>query len=136
MKRKLIYIISVIVVLVICCFIWYKSPVNLTALDPNDISEILIFNGNTGENLSITESEHIEYIINNLNSIKLKRDNFSIGYMGYGFRITISSHENTNAIGCKEFIINSADTVRIDPFFYRVIQGTIDYEYIQSLFNT
>lgn len=73
MKKKLLIILSIISIVVISGVIWYISPLDLIQLNPEDVLEISIFDGNTGTSLHITEKEDITYIINNLNVVKLKR---------------------------------------------------------------
>ena len=53
-----------------------------------------------------------------------------MGYMGYRFRVTIDT-KNSRQI---TFIVNSANDVRKDPFFYSIVEGEIDFEFIESLF--
>ncbi len=74
-------------------------------------------------------------ITENLNSLKLKRRKISSGYKGYSFRTTIYLDNGEEADGWNNFIINSSDTVRKDPFFFDVIGGSIDYDYIERLFE-
>ena len=52
--------------------------------------------------------------------------------MGYSFRTTIYK---ANGSVYKTFIINSEDTIRKDPFFYRDSTGSIDYNFIKDLFE-
>ena len=133
MKRKLLIILSIISIVVISGVIWYISPLDLIQLNPEDVLEISIFDGNTGTSLHITEKEDITYIINNLNVVKLKRKKVSTGYTGYSFKTTIYLNNGEEADGWNNFIINSKDTIRKDPFFYNVVEGSIDYQYIKTL---
>ena len=133
MKRKLLIILSIISIVVISGVIWYISPLDLIQLNPEDVLEISIFDGNTGTSLHITEKEDITYIINNLNVVKLKRKKVSTGYTGYSFKTTIYLNNGEEANGWNNFIINSKDTIRKDPFFYNVVEGSIDYQYIKTL---
>ena len=135
MKKRILIIVSAICVLVLGIIVWYNSPIDFVDLNPEDVLEIVIFDGNTGNALHIKEEEEIECLIENLNSVRLRRDKISVGYSGYRFKTTIYLTDGEEANGWNNFIINSNDTVRKDPFFYRVIEGSIDYQYIQSLFD-
>jgi len=64
--------------------------------------------------------------------ILLKKEKVSLGYMGYSFRTTVYK---SNGDVYKKFSINSSDTIRKDPFFYFDSTGSIDYRYIQKLFD-
>lgn len=133
MKRKLIIILSIISIVFISGVILYTKPLDLIQLNPEDVLEISIFDGNTGTSLHLTKNEDITYIINNLNSIKLRRGKISTGYTGYSFKTTIYLNNGEEAGGWNNFIINSKDTIRKDPFFYKVVEGSIDYQYINTL---
>jgi hypothetical protein len=41
--------------------------------------------------------------------------------------------DGNEADGWNDFIINSDDTIRKDPFFYTVNKEKIDYDYIKSI---
>lgn len=133
MKKKLLIISFIISIAVISGLIWYVSPLDFIQLNPEDVLEISIFDGNTGTSLHISEKKDITHIINNLNAIKLKRKKISTGYTGYSFKTTIYLNNGEEADGWNNFIINSKDTIRKDPFFYNVVEGSIDYQYIKSL---
>ena len=89
----------------------------------------LTFGGNS---ITVTNATDIEHIIQNLNAVNLKKEKISMGYMGYSYRTTVYK---VNGDVYREFIINSSDTIRRDPFFYRDSSGSIDYKFIQELFN-
>lgn len=75
------------------------------------------------------------HIIENLNEIKLKRSKPSVGYSGYSFKMTIYLSDGNEADDWNNFIINSDDTIRKDPFFYKVVSEKIDYDYIAGIVN-
>ena len=133
MRRKQIVIISAIAIVIIGIYIWFKTPINMMGTNPEEIMEIVIFDGNTGNSVRTFDKEDISYIIENLNNIKLKREKLSSGYVGYSFKITIYGNDGEKIDGWNNFIINSKDTIRKDPFFYKVVEGSIDYQYIKDL---
>jgi hypothetical protein len=53
--------------------------------------------------------------------------------MGYNFKVTIYLSDGNEAGDWNNFIINSDDTIRKDPFFYSVTKGNIDYSYIEGI---
>lgn len=133
MNKKAKTVIAVLVVLAAGFLLWYNLPIKLLDLEPKNVMEITVFNGNTGKLTHITDEEEIENIIENLNDVKIKRYKPSVGYSGYSFKMTIYLTDGNEADGWNNFIINSEDTIRKDPFFYRVTEGNIDYEYIESI---
>lgn len=133
MNKKAKTVIAVLAVLAAGFLLWYNLPIKLLDLEPKNVMEITVFNGNTGKLTHITDEEEIENIIENLNEVKIKRYKPSVGYSGYSFKMTIYLTDGNEADGWNNFIINSEDTIRKDPFFYRVTEGNIDYEYIESI---
>ena len=85
MKRKLVMLLTIVAVLAVGIGIWYNVPINLMDLEHDEVIEIVVFNGNTGNATHITDETQIEHIIENLNEIKLKRSKPSVGYSGYVF---------------------------------------------------
>ena len=134
-NRKILFCIIFIVVMSFATLIWYEIDVKLLDLDASKVSEISVFNGNTGEELSITDSNDIEHIINNLNSISLERDMISLGYAGYSFKVDIILKGREEVKSKHHLIINSEDLVRKGLFFYTLGEEKIDYSYIEDLFN-
>lgn len=132
MKKK-ISILSVVLILLVGIAVWYNVPIDLMNLDTNEVMEILVFNGNSGKTTHIEDKEQIHHIIDSLNDVEVKRLKPSIGYSGYSFKITIYLSDGNEADDWNNFIINSDDTIRKDPFFYSVTKGKIDYNYIENI---
>ena len=49
------------------------------------------------------------------------------------FNIPLDLMDLDEAGDWNNFIINSDDTIRKDPFFYSVTKGNIDYSYIEGI---
>ncbi|MGD9678524.1 MAG: hypothetical protein AB7V16_09285 [Vulcanibacillus sp.] len=128
-KKKLITMLSISII-IISGLIWWNIPSSIISIQPSEVSKIGVFDGNTGKTTTIINMIDIEHIIKNLNSVSLKKEKISFGYMGYSFKITIYK---LNGDIYKKFIINSSNTIRKDPFFYRDSSESIDYDYIQKL---
>lgn len=133
MKKRVLIFGTIAVVLLGILVIWYNIPIDLLDLDSNEVVEIVVFNGNTGNATHITDRSQIVNIIENLNDIRIKRWKPSVNYMGYSFIITIYLSDGNTASGWNNFIINSGNTIRKDPFFYTVVDGSIDYDYIAGI---
>lgn len=133
MKKRAAIFASIAAILLVIIAIWFNATIDLMNLNTNEVAEIVVFNGNTGKETRITDESQIENIINNLNDIKMKRWQPSVGYMGYSFKVTIYLSDGKKADGWNDFIINSGDTIRKDPFFYTVVEGSLDYDYIDSI---
>lgn len=133
MKNKRILIkICLIFVIIIGSLIWWNAPCSIINIELLEVSKIEVIDGNTGKSIITKNATDIEHIINNLNMISLTKEKISLGYTGYSYIITIYK---VNGDVYKELIINSSDTIRKDPFFYKDNTGSIDYKYIQKLFE-
>lgn len=133
MKKKIIILLSVVIILLMGIVVWFNIPLDLMDLDPNEVMEIVVFNGNSGNATHITDKEQIQHIVENLNGVEVKRSKLSLGYMGYSFKVTIYLSDGNESGDWNNFIINSDDTIRKDPFFYSVTKGNIDYSYIEGI---
>ena len=133
MKKKMIILLSAMVICLIGIIVWYNVSLNLTDLVPDEVMEIVVFNGNSGNTTHITDKDIIRHIIDNLNDVEVKRSRPSVGYSGYSFKVTIYLSDGNEADDWNNFIINSDDTIRKDPFFYSVTKGNVDYNYIESI---
>lgn len=133
MKKKIIILLSAMAILFAGIAIWYNTPIDLMNLDHNEVMEIVVFNGNSGNTTHIKDKEQIQHIIANLNDVEVKRAKLSVGYSGYSFKVTIYLSDGNEADDWNNFIINSDDSIRKDPFFYSVTKGKIDYNYIEDI---
>lgn len=58
MKRKSVILLTVLAVFAVFAVgigIWYNVPINLTDLEHDEVMEIVVFNGNTGNTTHITD---------------------------------------------------------------------------------
>lgn len=129
-QKSFVFIWCLIAVVVIGCYFWWKTPSSMIHIPSSKVSRIVVFNGHTGHSVTIKDRNEITHIINNLDSVRLKKEQLSFGSMGYYFRTTIYK-ENGNAY--KSFVINSKDVIRKDPFFYKASSNSIDLNYIKQL---
>lgn len=129
MKKRKWMIIAIPFVLLLLFALTY-IPHKVVSIDAAKVSEITVFDGNTGNEIKITNITDIDHIINNLNAITFQKGKTSFGYMGYSFKTKIYDEKRKSI---KELIINSNDTIRYKGFFYTTENNSIDYEYIKQL---
>ena len=133
MKRKQVILTSFAVLIIVAAVIWgvwYSIPKSfLNGLDVSEVASISVFDGNTGKDFIIEDFREIKQIIESIQESEMKRDNISVGYMGYGFRMRFMD-KNKKVID--SFIINSPDTIRDDPFFYQC-DGSLCFDYLKEL---
>ena len=111
MKKKLIIFLCAAAVLLAGIAVWYRAPIDLMDLDPDEVTEITVFNGSTGNTTHIRDRAQIRHIIDQWNDVEVKRAKRSSGYSGYSFRVTFSLSDGSNAEGWNDFIINAEDTI-------------------------
>jgi hypothetical protein len=131
-KKILLGILCVIAAIFIGGLIWWNRESSIMNISSEKVSKIEIFDGGTGKEITITDSANIKQIVDNLNSVSLKKDKLSLGYIGYSFRTTIYK---ANGNVYKQFMINSNNTIRKAPFFYRDSSESIDYDYLKALMS-
>ncbi len=134
MKKKVFVLAIVFLIVAAVAVLWYRMPVDIMELDPDAVMEIVVFDGGSGKTLHITDEEQIAHIITNLNEVRMRRDGVSLGRMGYSYKVTIYLDDGEETGDWNNFIINSENTIRKDPFFYRVVDGNLCYEYIRDLY--
>ena len=129
-NKKFRLIIAITFVLAAALAIWYFNTTTfLRKVNPSDIKSISVFDGNTGESFDFSDTDEIRYVVENIQSTIMKKDTLSMGYTGYSFRISFFD-ENEKEI--ESFIINSSNTIRKDPFFYRC-DGDLCFDYLKEL---
>lgn len=131
MKNKWLIIISMVIALLLAAGVYFWGrPVSLVAgVQPGNVEAIEVFDGNTGRVATITKEEDVEYIIDNLSSVTMKRTGVSLFRSGYHYRVTIDLKIGVS----KQFIVNGKVNVRKDPFFYGVYEGEIDCDYMEGI---
>lgn len=130
-RRKRTILLAIVLLLALFYATTY-IPQKLVHIDPASVGKIHVFDGNTGLQIDITETDDIQHIVNNLNHITFHKGKLSLGYMGYSFRTTIY---NKKGKVIKRFIINSSDTIRYNGFFYKTQGNMIEYDYMKQLFE-
>lgn len=133
MKKNIILFLSTVAILLAGVVVWFNIPLDLMDLDPIEVMEIVVLNGSNGKTTHIADQAQIRHIIEDLNTIKVKRSKPSFGHAGYSYKVTIYLSDGKEADDWNNFIINSADTIRKDPFFYSVTEGSLDYSYLESI---
>lgn len=133
MKRRQIILISFVLFIIaaaIILIVWYFTPKTfLKRVDASEVISISVFDGNTGKEFIVEDTEEIKQIVENIQAVEMKRDNLSVGYSGYSFRMCF---EGQNGKVFDSFIINSPDTIRDDPFFYRC-DDSLCFDYLKDL---
>lgn len=129
-KKASLIVILAIVVLIAISSVWYFFPTNfLSGVEPSDIKSISVFDGNTGKGFDVGNTDEIYHIVENIQNADMRKDKLSIGYTGWSFNVKFYNEAGKEI---ENFIINSADTIRKDPFFYRC-DDALCFNYLKEL---
>ena len=129
-KRRFIFLAAVSVLLLAALF-WWATPVTFLKGVPADkVTSIEVFDGGTGIGFTVVAPEDIQYIVSNLQQASMQREKLSLGYMGTRFRLTFY---DDRGVPLETLIVNSAHTIRKDPFFYRDPDASLCLDYLVSL---
>lgn len=132
MKKKKVSLLIIIAILALLAIsaIWYFLPIGfLSGVEPFDIKSIAVFDGNTGIRFDISDIDEICYIVENIQDTRMERDKISTGYSGFSFHMRFYDETGKEI---ESFVINSSDTIRKDPFFYRC-DGNLCFDYLKEL---
>lgn len=131
MKKKALIPAAVILLALVAAAGFYLTPKTFGEnITPSEVDHINVFDGNTGVGFTIDNPDDIQYIVENIQSHPMKRDGVSLGYMGYGFQVSYLDENDQDVIPL--FLLNSDDTIRKDPFFYRC-DGGLCFEYLKTM---
>lgn len=131
MNKKTVVMLCALVLAVAAGLVWWIAPKRfLRGADAAKVAEIRVFSGVTGQGFTVSDPEQIAYIVENFQSTAMTRSGLSLGRMGYGYRMTFA---DGNGKILASLILNSATSVRRDPFFYEPKEGGLCYEYLQEL---
>ena len=112
---------------------YYYAPVTfLKGMESTDIACITIFDGNTGDEMDLTDEKHIAHIVENIQSVPVRRTGISILEPGYRFRMIFT---DANGTVVEKIIVNSEDTIRQDPFFLTTEEGGLCFDYIWDVMD-
>ena len=129
-KRRFIFLAAVSVLLLAALF-WWATPVTfLEGIPADKVTSIEVFDGGTGIGFTVVAPEDIQYIVSNLQQASMQREKLSRGYMGTRFRLTFY---DDSGVPLETLIVNSANTIRKDPFFYRDPDASLCLDYLVSL---
>lgn len=130
-KKTKIVVGCVVLLFIVCGFIWWFMPVHfLREVEPEEVATIIVFNGNNGDEFEITNSDDISYIVNAIQQISLKKDQYISGADYYYNLIFV----NENGEEIDYFGIQNHIYMRRDDFFYRCNEDlSMIEEYLESL---
>lgn len=123
MKKRIVFI-SVILVFLVGVIVWWNCNTTfLRSVNSEDISVINVRNGNTGNHFIIDNQSDINHIVSIIQEQSYRKSGISLGRMGTHFTLSFCD-KNDNVIS--KFIVNSNDTIRKDPFFYKSLANNTD----------
>lgn len=128
--KKIRNIVLIVILLIFAgVFVWYITPKRLCRIDVDKVEKIEIFDGNLGVEVEITKESDIERLMDSWRAVCMKKEKSSEGYIGMGMRTCIYLKNGD----VEKFDIRSEDKVEKDGFFYEVVSGSTEYDYIREL---
>ena len=128
MKRKYILILGIAVIIAAAVAVYWYIPVDF-GIPEKGVSSVLIKDGRTGEEASITDMQEISHLRQMLDGLELERTGlFSLPSGGYMYKIEVFGGDKL----LKTIFINSAHAL---GYTHKVASGSIDIEYLSSLFG-
>ncbi len=129
MKKKIIIIVSVVLVLIIGFLIWWNVPKKLCNFDAQKVEKITIFKTWFQEEIEVTDEKTIAELVEKFNSVKMKHCRYAPNTFGYVFNVTVETESETqkftiDVIGVSGAILN-----------YQVIDGDTGFYYIDDMFQ-
>ncbi len=129
MKKKLKLVGIIFLVLIIGFLIWYFIPTRLCKIDAQQVERITITDGSRGMKLDFTDSENITYLIDNWNSVYLRKKKLLVLPMG-GFKFSTTIYLKSGKT--KQFTIQTEDVMKSEIWSYKCVKGSLCYEYIDK----
>lgn len=127
--------ISIVIVLMLgggYLIYWNSLPKQLFNLEVEEIDQITIFDGNSGEKINIKNRTTIGYLVQQLDGQHFQKQQSSKEYSGFRFNIHfLDTHGNS----IQSLTINTEDTIVYEDFFYEILDHRIDDQFIEQLFR-
>jgi hypothetical protein len=120
-------------ILLMAVFAWFFSPVTfLKGVDAAEVAYVEIFDGNTGDELEITAKKDIAHIVENVQSVPVRREGVAFLNLGYRFIMTFEGDDGTEIA---KFTINDENTIRGEFFYYVNEDGGLCFDYLWHLMD-
>ena len=122
---------AILAIVLIFGAVYYFSPVSfLKDVLAEDVGCIVVHNGSTGANFTVIGEGEIRQIVQNLQSISVKRKGLSLKEDGYIYRLTVMDQRG-DIIDI--VTVNSHTELCQKPFFYETTKSDTCFAYLQYL---
>lgn len=123
-KRIILWILCGVAILALTAlFVWWSGKtVFLPKVQGEEIACITVRDGSNGQIMELEQSEDISYLIEAIQNLSFQEDGLSLFHMGTWFTLTFIDEMGAEV---DQLIVNGAETIRKDPFFYRTESGAL-----------
>ncbi|MBR6402876.1 MAG: TlpA family protein disulfide reductase [Eubacterium sp.] len=130
MKNKIILItISIVLVIIATLLVIIFSPKKFFGnVDSYDVTNVIVYDGETGKEFNINQADNIQFIVDNLKGIKAYRSKLGVGSSAEGLKVSLKTDDTL--LG--EVIITGSDSLRDNLFVYKT-DNFICYDYIKDI---
>lgn len=111
--------------------VWWFSPEPLLQLDPAEVTEFTLQDGNRGRSAALEGREAAEAAGSLFSGVALRREEwiFPVGSGGYAYWCKLWTEDGT----CQSFIVNPDGTVSTRGFVWKPEGTEIDLEKLRAL---
>lgn len=122
---------AILAIVLIFGAVYYFSPVSfLKDVLAEDVGCIVVHNGSTGASFTVIGEGEIRQIVQNLQSISVKRKGLSLKEDGYTYRLTVMDQRGDII---DTVTVNSPTELCQKPFFYEATESDTCFAYLQYL---
>lgn len=130
MRRNIFYLVLVFILSIGLLYGITCIPRKLIHLEVKEVAKITIIHGTTGEKITITNTEDIKHLVDNLNSISINKLELNLLK---GFNYYLNFYDSKGKV--IEGFAFSDKRVSNEDFSFFVVKGELDTEYIEYLYT-
>ncbi|WP_295154336.1 hypothetical protein [uncultured Ruminococcus sp.] len=114
-------------VLICAAVVWFFIPFGMLNVPADSIKEVTVFSGQTGQSITVTDSEDISRIAGAFDGVKLRRSRLE-WRSGYDMRVTFRLKSGPET----EYIVNGSRNISHGMVIYKVTEGEVDDGLLRS----
>ncbi len=129
MKKKIM--LAFLGLIIVAGIAWWSAPVTfLKNVSTGEVGSIEVIGGDTGRGFVIADPDDIEFIVENIKGIPVRKTKISVTHAGGGFNLTFKDQDGKNI---NNLSINSPATIRKDPFFYYDATASLCVDFLEEV---
>lgn len=130
-RKTKIIACSIVLAILTGTFLFLLIPRNFPKTDLKNIGAIEVFDGNSGNTVTIKNKENIVYIVEELGNTNYRIEKPALGF-GMTFRLAI---KNENGEIVETLVVQSEDQIKKGLFFYETTTPSALKELFEHLYD-